>query len=192
LRQNSVPLSHLAQLTHQEVRFLSPDISICPKKIKQILLGFPGKFGYDRTILKLWSANCFKEDRMINASLTRTDESFLASTEELISLLGKMATPATRHSANRRRDARLAQEALSQFVPSPVEEPQTARSGRGGRGEKRDDPDRVRRRQFCKCGECKWCVENARWERIFNEKFCDPTYYGPLQVRRNSTLATAF
>jgi hypothetical protein len=38
----------------------------------------------------------------------------------------------------------------------------------------------VRRRQFCKCGKCKWCPENARWARIFNEKFANPAYYGRL------------
>jgi hypothetical protein len=29
----------------------------------------------------------------------------------------------------------------------------------------------------CRCGKCPVCVENARWERIFNEKFADPQYY---------------
>jgi hypothetical protein len=29
----------------------------------------------------------------------------------------------------------------------------------------------------CTCGTCKQCLENARWERIFNEKFGDPDYY---------------
>lgn len=32
----------------------------------------------------------------------------------------------------------------------------------------------------------------SRRERIFNEKFADPTYHGALQVRHNSTLAGAF
>jgi hypothetical protein len=128
---------------------------------------------------------------MIDISPTPTDESFLASTADLISLLGKIAAPATRHSANRRRDARLAQEALSQIVPSPLEEAETTCSTRVARVERKDDLDRVRRRQFCKCGACKWCVDNARWERIFNEKFSDPTYYGPLHVRRSSSLAAA-
>lgn len=30
----------------------------------------------------------------------------------------------------------------------------------------------------CRCGVCATCVENARWERIFQEKFADPGYYG--------------
>ncbi len=34
------------------------------------------------------------------------------------------------------------------------------------------------RRRRCRCGECGECRENARWERIFTEKFADPNYYG--------------
>jgi hypothetical protein len=33
------------------------------------------------------------------------------------------------------------------------------------------------RRRHCQCGRCRACVENARWERIFAEKFADPNYY---------------
>ena len=29
----------------------------------------------------------------------------------------------------------------------------------------------------CRCGICAACIENARWERIFQEKFADPDYY---------------
>lgn len=29
----------------------------------------------------------------------------------------------------------------------------------------------------CRCGKCPACTENARWERIFQEKFADPDYY---------------
>ena len=29
----------------------------------------------------------------------------------------------------------------------------------------------------CKCGQCLQCLEDARWERIFAEKFADPNYY---------------
>lgn len=29
----------------------------------------------------------------------------------------------------------------------------------------------------CTCGDCYQCRENARWERIFAEKFADPDYY---------------
>jgi hypothetical protein len=32
-------------------------------------------------------------------------------------------------------------------------------------------------RLHCKCGHCRQCLDNARWERIFAEKFADPDYY---------------
>jgi hypothetical protein len=49
----------------------------------------------------------------------------------------------------------------------------------------------MRRRGRCQCGQCPVCVDNARWERIFNDKFNDPSYYGGLNVRHSSTLAGA-
>jgi len=43
------------------------------------------------------------------------------------------------------------------------------------------------KRTHCTCGVCHTCRDNDRWERIFQEKFADPTYYlGHL--RRDSTL----
>jgi hypothetical protein len=33
------------------------------------------------------------------------------------------------------------------------------------------------RRSGCRCGHCPPCLDNARWERIFTEKFLDPHYY---------------
>jgi hypothetical protein len=38
----------------------------------------------------------------------------------------------------------------------------------------------------CTCGTCKQCLENARWERIFKEKFEDPSYY----TRRTTSMAS--
>jgi hypothetical protein len=40
----------------------------------------------------------------------------------------------------------------------------------------------------CRCGQCRQCLDNARWERIFNEKFADPYYYDPRPVRHASSL----
>lgn len=33
------------------------------------------------------------------------------------------------------------------------------------------------RRLRCHCGKCRQCLEDARWDRIFNERFADPEYY---------------
>lgn len=39
----------------------------------------------------------------------------------------------------------------------------------------------------CTCGVCYTCRDNDRWERIFQEKFADPTYY-MRRLRVDSTL----
>lgn len=44
------------------------------------------------------------------------------------------------------------------------------------------------RRRRCACGICSRCIENARWDRIFNEKFADPDYYQPQPIRVGSSL----
>jgi hypothetical protein len=40
----------------------------------------------------------------------------------------------------------------------------------------------------CRCGNCLACQDNARWERIFQEKFADPDYYKRRLQRRDSSL----
>jgi predicted nucleic acid-binding Zn ribbon protein len=56
-------------------------------------------------------------------------------------------------------------------------------------------PPRVRlatrstRRRRCQCGTCPSCAENARWDKIFNEKFADPNYYKAQPVRHTSSLS---
>jgi len=42
----------------------------------------------------------------------------------------------------------------------------------------------------CTCGTCKECLENARWERIFDEKFADPDYYAPRVTSIASSLTS--
>jgi hypothetical protein len=40
----------------------------------------------------------------------------------------------------------------------------------------------------CRCQSCATCIDNARWERIFTEKFADPYYYTHPQVRNTSPM----
>jgi len=40
----------------------------------------------------------------------------------------------------------------------------------------------------CRCGQCPPCRENARWERIFNDKFLDPHYYQREAPKFGSSL----
>jgi len=57
---------------------------------------------------------------------------------------------------------------------------------RGARARPAHNDRRVR----CGCGQCRQCLENARWERIFAEKFADPNYYTRLVVRCSSPLTS--
>lgn len=49
-------------------------------------------------------------------------------------------------------------------------------------------PIRTRPSQ-CKCGACERCLDNARWDRIFREKFEDPDYYRQERRQGGSSLA---
>jgi hypothetical protein len=42
----------------------------------------------------------------------------------------------------------------------------------------------------CKCGQCRQCQEDERWERIFAEKFADPDYYNRPVPRMASPLTS--
>jgi len=43
----------------------------------------------------------------------------------------------------------------------------------------------------CTCGQCRTCQENARWERIFQEKFASPDYYRhEIRIRHSSPLSS--
>jgi hypothetical protein len=123
------------------------------------------------------------------------DESFLASAGEMACLLAQFdLQPRRRSTTPQRRVNRpaaplakialalprknsLLQETSVAAPPSAI--PVKAQSAQPG----------VERRQYCGCGECKWCRDNARWDRIFAEKFADPSYYGTLRVRYSSSLA---
>jgi len=48
-------------------------------------------------------------------------------------------------------------------------------------------PNRVLPKR-CRCGRCTACLDNARWERIFQEKFADPSYYTLRPLTQKSTL----
>jgi hypothetical protein len=40
----------------------------------------------------------------------------------------------------------------------------------------------------CRCGKCRQCVDEARRDRIFNEKFADPDYYTERPSPQGSSL----
>jgi hypothetical protein len=150
---------------------------------------------------------------MPNSTLS-SSEDFLASTADLVNVLTHFAGSSPRHSAQHRQDLAFVHTALSNLLPEvptttelPTPQPASllgvsvparqgttvgtgaATSGRSVAVGMRDAKTGVRRYQYCQCGHCKWCLDNARWDRIFNEKFADPTYYASFVVRHNSTLA---
>lgn len=51
-------------------------------------------------------------------------------------------------------------------------------------------PAKTRRKGRCKCGACRQCLDDAKWERIFAEKFADPNYYTEPASRGGSSLAS--
>lgn len=140
-------------------------------------------------------------------------ENLLASTDDLLSLLAQFGMTYPRRSSERRNDEDLARAALFNLfqtvapdearpTPAVISEPAMAppqmirekqRPSSSPRNPTVETKDRVRtaRRQPCQCGECKSCLDNARWDRIFNEKFADPTYYGPITIKHSSCLAGA-
>jgi len=38
------------------------------------------------------------------------------------------------------------------------------------------------------CGKCWTCLDNAKWDRVYREKFADPDYYTSRLTRNGSSL----
>jgi hypothetical protein len=47
---------------------------------------------------------------------------------------------------------------------------------KGGPTNRKQDPRAKKKAVECRCGVCPACLDNARWERIFQQKFADPAY----------------
>jgi hypothetical protein len=41
----------------------------------------------------------------------------------------------------------------------------------------------------CCCGTCRSCLDSARWDTIYKQRFADPDCYGELRIRHSSPLA---
>ena len=44
------------------------------------------------------------------------------------------------------------------------------------------------KRRGCRCGACRYCADNTRWDEIFEKKFADPDYYSRQPLRHASPL----
>jgi|SRR5579862_1492175 len=149
--------------------------------------------------------------------LGATPDAVLASNSDILGLLAQLSAPRKRRSSREWNDPEFAHEIMAGLLcrDVPAGDPPTTPTVKSevpaqtctARVERTAPPaaqsaakaartaepvSRVRRHRRCQCGACNWCLDNARWERIFNEKFADPSYYGPLKIRHNSSLAGGF
>ena len=77
-----------------------------------------------------------------------------------------------------------AQEIIEHLLKPPK---RGARSAGRARRELAVEEKRIRDKR-CACGGCRSCQEAARWERIYRDRFEDPTYYEGPAVRFSSPL----
>jgi len=128
------------------------------------------------------------------------DDSFLASPTEIIAVLVDL----TRRRSSRPQASRVPFEAglsrqHSTIIPThgvalretnlPIDAAVETRQPIAP-VQSHDERPSGRRRKYCKCGQCRWCLDNARWDRIFSEKYADSSYY-TLKLSHNSSLARA-
>src|SRR5579862_4018187 len=116
-------------------------------------------------------------------------DGILASEADIAGLLAQLAGSTPLRSAQRRRDQELARAALANLLSSKIarSEPAPAppaiadfdrttttrriaaqpaiRVRQGVPAETKRATSAADRRRYCKCGACKWCDDNARWER---------------------------
>jgi hypothetical protein len=134
---------------------------------------------------------------MVNESVTLQSTGFeLATFGEVL-----YAFSALRSTSGRRRSARTANELLPwESVPGGAIEseaptqPRKAMVQAPPRLDLAPQPRPVKSRRAsgrCRCGQCRNCQENARWERIFQEKFANSDYYHhDIRVRYASPLSS--
>jgi hypothetical protein len=83
--------------------------------------------------------------------------------------------------------------ALLQVFETPPKgraKPLGARKAARAHAELARESSRPTSRTRCRCGVCRKCQEDARWERIFIEKFADPMYYAERLPSLGSPLAS--
>jgi hypothetical protein len=135
---------------------------------------------------------------MVNESITLQSTGFeLATFGEVL-----YAFSALRSTSGRRRSVRAPHELLPwETMPNIAPEcddappPRKAAAAAPARLEQvpQARPAKSRRASGrCQCGLCRTCQENARWERIFQEKFANSDYYHhDIRVRYASPLSSA-
>lgn len=134
---------------------------------------------------------------MVSETMTLQSTSFeLATFGEVL-----YAFSALRSTSGRRRSARTASDLLPwETMPGTVVEcdavPEVRRAAAPAPFQAQPIPEAriVKTRRStgrCHCGQCRNCQENARWERIFQEKFANSDYYHhDIRIRYASPLSS--
>ena len=132
------------------------------------------------------------------------ESALLQSTEFELATFGEVlyAFSALRSTSGRRHGARAATEMLPwdeamMGAAAECDVPQSPSPRRIASPSPRVEPvpqERPKSRRAsgrCQCGQCRNCQENARWERIFQEKFANSDYYHhDLRIRYASPLSS--
>jgi hypothetical protein len=134
---------------------------------------------------------------MVNESITLQSTGFeLATFGEVL-----YAFSALRSTSGRRRNTRAPNELLPwEIVPGSAQEcdslpePRKALAPAPRQAEPMPQANPAKSRRAsgrCHCGQCRNCQENARWERIFQEKFANSDYYHhDIRIRYASPLSS--
>ena len=133
---------------------------------------------------------------MVNETVSPQSASFeLATFGEVL-----YAFSALRSTSGRRRVSKAANELLPwEVVPGSAQECASLPEPRKPvamppRMEPAMQPQQAKTRRAagrCTCGQCRNCQENARWERIFQEKFANSDYYHhDIRIRYASPLSS--
>jgi hypothetical protein len=83
-------------------------------------------------------------------------------------------TPQLQSGAGAPRFARVPQKEAASVRDKQIPEPAQRHPPRG---------------RVCSCRTCTRCRDNARWNKIFAEKFADPSYYDGIFTRHDSALS---
>jgi hypothetical protein len=76
----------------------------------------------------------------------------------------------------------------SAMIAQLMDSRSAARPARARRQDRGAAPAKRAVSRRCNCGKCRTCLDNARWELVFQEKFADPYYYSLHPPRQGSSL----
>jgi len=133
---------------------------------------------------------------MVNESVSLESTSFeLATFGEVLYAFSALRSTSGRRRASRAPSEMLPWESMPGTAPEcdTIPEPRQPAPAPARMAQAMDSrPAKSRRASGrCSCGQCRNCQENARWERIFQEKFANSDYYHhDIRARYASPLSS--